>query len=226
MKVYVTPYGPFPRRILLYLAVKGITDVEVVNLITIRGETRTPEFYAKHFSGKVPLLELDDGRLVHESQPILQYLEDLYPEPPMMGENEAERRRVDLQVNLINEFYYYCFPSVCHTHPYLCRMVDQCHGIDLVTAPLWRSRMERISAVLGDDKWLAGNRVTIADCMLFGVMEYLRPMYDLFIPAHLYKLLEWYDRFRALPGLPLLKFPEWYYDEYIARYGDRTGTRL
>lgn len=221
MKAYLTPYGPFPRRVLLYMAVKGIEDVEVHKLITIRGETRTPEYLAINPTGKVPLLQLDDGRLVHESQPILQYLEDIYPDPPMAGTNEIERRHIDLQAGLINDFYYYCFLSVSHTHPYVSQGLVQIHEVDLVTAPLWRSRMERISSAMGNSDWLCGDRPTIPDCMLFGLFEYLRPMYDLFIPQHLHGLLAWYERFKALPALPLLDFPEWYHDEYIAKYGTR-----
>lgn len=222
MKVYVSPYAPFPRRVLLYLAVKGITDVEVVTLITIRGETRTSQFLSKNFTGKVPLLETDQGELVHESQSILQYLEERYPDPPMAGRTEAERRRVELQSGLINDFYYYAFLSSTNTHPYLSRGFRQSHDVDVVTSPLWRKRFEQIASVMGADAFLAGDVPTIPDCMLFGLVEYLGPLYGIFMPRHLKTLLAWYERFSRIPGLPLLEFPDWYHDEYIARYGSRT----
>lgn len=41
---------------------------------TNRGETRTPEFLAKNPNGRIPLLELPDGRLLAESNAILWYL--------------------------------------------------------------------------------------------------------------------------------------------------------
>ncbi|HTV70581.1 MAG TPA: glutathione S-transferase family protein [Rhizobiaceae bacterium] len=40
------------------------------------GSTRAPEFLAKNPNGKVPLLELDDGRFVSESNAMLLYLGD------------------------------------------------------------------------------------------------------------------------------------------------------
>lgn len=46
------------------------------------GETRTPEFLAKNANGKVPLLELDDGRLLSESNAILNFLADGTPYLP------------------------------------------------------------------------------------------------------------------------------------------------
>ncbi len=39
-----------------------------------RGETRTPEFLRKNLNGRVPVLELDDGRFLAESNAILIYL--------------------------------------------------------------------------------------------------------------------------------------------------------
>ena len=41
-----------------------------------QGETRTPEYLAKNANGKVPMLELDDGRILVESNAILCYLAD------------------------------------------------------------------------------------------------------------------------------------------------------
>lgn len=47
-----------------------------VEVDSTRGETRTADFLAKNANGKVPLLELDDGRLLPESNAILCYLAD------------------------------------------------------------------------------------------------------------------------------------------------------
>jgi glutathione S-transferase len=43
---------------------------------SVNGATRTPDFLAKNPNGKVPLLELADGRLLPESNAILCYLAD------------------------------------------------------------------------------------------------------------------------------------------------------
>ncbi len=47
---------------------------EWVEVDTLKKETRTPEFLARNPNGKIPLLELDDGRLLPESNAILCYL--------------------------------------------------------------------------------------------------------------------------------------------------------
>ena len=45
-----------------------------IEIDSTQGETRTPEFLAKNANGRVPLLELEDGRLLPESNAILCYL--------------------------------------------------------------------------------------------------------------------------------------------------------
>jgi glutathione S-transferase len=59
----------------LLLAQLGI-GYERVELDTYAGATRTPEFLAKNPNGRIPLLELDDGRRLAESDAILWYLAD------------------------------------------------------------------------------------------------------------------------------------------------------
>jgi glutathione S-transferase len=52
---------------------------ERVELDIMHNETRTPEFLAKNPNGRIPLLELDDGRLLPESNAILFYLAEGTP---------------------------------------------------------------------------------------------------------------------------------------------------
>jgi glutathione S-transferase len=49
---------------------------ERIELAIYAGATRTPEFLAKNLNGRIPLLELDDGRRLAESDAILWYLGD------------------------------------------------------------------------------------------------------------------------------------------------------
>ncbi|HTP38217.1 MAG TPA: glutathione S-transferase family protein [Steroidobacteraceae bacterium] len=47
---------------------------EYVEKDILRGETRTPEFLARNPNGRIPVLELDDGSFIFESNAILWYL--------------------------------------------------------------------------------------------------------------------------------------------------------
>jgi glutathione S-transferase len=59
-------------KVRLLLRQLGI-PFELVERDITKGETRTPEFLAKNPNGRIPLVELDDGRLLWESGAILLY---------------------------------------------------------------------------------------------------------------------------------------------------------
>ena len=58
----------------------------------LSGQNRTPEFLAKNPLGGLPVLELDDGSHLTESLAIIEYLEELHPEPSMIGTHAARAR--------------------------------------------------------------------------------------------------------------------------------------
>ena len=93
MKLYDFFFAPNPTKVRVYLAEKGI-DVPRVSLDIVRGENRTPEMLAKNPMGGLPFLELDDGSVITESLPIIEYFEELHPEPPMIGRDPLERAQV------------------------------------------------------------------------------------------------------------------------------------
>jgi glutathione S-transferase len=69
-------------KVRLLLAQLGIR-FELVEKDIVKGETRTPEYLAKNPNGRIPLLELEDGRRLAESNAILYYLADGTPLLPI-----------------------------------------------------------------------------------------------------------------------------------------------
>jgi len=49
-------------------------DYEWINVDILKGETRSASFLAKSPNGKIPILELDDGRILSESNAIMHFL--------------------------------------------------------------------------------------------------------------------------------------------------------
>ena len=98
MKLYMFQVAPNPTRVRLYLAEKAAGGAEIeleeVSLNLPKGEQKTPEQLARNPFGRLPVLELDDGTCLIESLPIIEYLEELHPDPPMIGTDPLERARV------------------------------------------------------------------------------------------------------------------------------------
>lgn len=73
-------------KIKLAMSLLGI-DYQWVPVDILKGETQTPEFLAKNPNGKIPVLELEDGSCLWESNAILNFLADgsaLLPSEPRL----------------------------------------------------------------------------------------------------------------------------------------------
>jgi glutathione S-transferase len=90
VKLYTHARSLSPRRLALCLAEKKLT-IPTVEVDIGASAHRAPEFLAKNPLGRVPLLELDGGRTLSESDAIIEYLEELHPEPPLLGRDAWQR---------------------------------------------------------------------------------------------------------------------------------------
>ena len=89
MKLFHGWLSSASRRVRLCLAEKGIA-YESVALDMGKQEHHAPEYLAMNPNGVVPAL-LHDGRSLYESSTICEYLDDLYPEPPLRPVDAYER---------------------------------------------------------------------------------------------------------------------------------------
>lgn len=103
MKLY-SSLGPNPRLARMFLMEKGI-EVERIHLDIITGENRSEDYAKKNIMQTTPTLELDDGTLLSESTVICEYLEEMKPDPVLIGSTAEERaetrrwaRRIDQDI--------------------------------------------------------------------------------------------------------------------------------
>ena len=85
MKLYDAPRCPYCARVRIALAEKGL-DYETVEVDLT---DRPPWIYELNATGRVPVL--DDGFVLPESPVIMEYLEERYPETPLLPESPADR---------------------------------------------------------------------------------------------------------------------------------------
>jgi glutathione S-transferase len=79
----------YHNKVRIALLEKGIAFEEDENV----KPSQKDEYVAKSPMGKVPYLEVD-GTRIRESSVILEYLEDAYPQPPLLPKDALERARV------------------------------------------------------------------------------------------------------------------------------------
>jgi len=93
MKLYDFKMAPNPRRVRVFLAEKGIEiPTEEVDLGS--KAQLSEDYLAVNPMAEVPALVLDDGTVLTESTAICRYLEEVYPDPPLMGRNAIEKGQV------------------------------------------------------------------------------------------------------------------------------------
>ena len=62
MRLFTSPRAPNPRRVLMFIAEKAITGIEIVPVDLAQGQHRSEGFLALNPLGQVPVLDLGDGR--------------------------------------------------------------------------------------------------------------------------------------------------------------------
>ena len=93
MKLYDYAMAPNPRRVRVFAAEKGIDlGKEQVDLGS-RGQL-DDAYKGKNPWVEVPALELDDGTIITESTAICHYLENLFPDPPLLGRTPVEKAQI------------------------------------------------------------------------------------------------------------------------------------
>jgi glutathione S-transferase len=82
MKLYDFLPCPFGQKVRIVLAEKSLT-YELIQIDLAQGDQRRPEFQRLNPFARVPVL-VDEDTTVYDSTIIIEYLEDEYPEPPML----------------------------------------------------------------------------------------------------------------------------------------------
>jgi glutathione S-transferase len=197
MKLY-TSIGPNPGVVAMFLAEKGVT-LEQVNVDLMGGENRQAAHVARNPAGQTPALELDNGAYIAEITAICEYLDEKFPNPPLIGSTPEERaetrmwtRRIDLNIlePLTSGFRYAEGLPIFQSRV---RCIPQAAD-DLKT--LAQERLTWLDGLIAGKTWLAGDRFTLADIMLFVFLQFGTQVGQPINPANK-NIVAWLDRVAA-----------------------------
>jgi glutathione S-transferase len=149
----------YHNKVRIALLEKGVAFEEDANVKPSQEEA----YVAKSPMGKVPYLEVN-GTRIRESSAILEYLEDAFPQKPLLPKDPIERARVRELVIFIE----------LHLELVARRMYGMLAGGKPVSDET-RQRVEKdlakgvraLKAVAKLDPFIAGKDLTIADCAAF-----------------------------------------------------------
>ena len=136
---------------------------ERVEVDILRGETRTPAFLARNPNGRIPVLELEDGTCIAESNAILFYLADgsrLLPPDPLA-------RALTLQWLFFEQYSHEPFIAVArHWMQHMEMTADQRAQLPAKQEG-GRAALAVMETHLGRSGWFGGDAMTIADIALY-----------------------------------------------------------
>jgi len=213
----VTYYGhwicPFAKRVKFTLANRGIEHDEV-NVPPTAARPKDfvvpPEFVANSPKGEVPMIRYRDRYLV-DSIPIMEFLENCYPQTPMLPENPGERQYVLNRVRWLDAFLMMPAAKVYYgTKPGVIEQGSRDLSLTLKKMEEW----------LEERPWLAANGPTLAESVAIPIYVRLNGLRRLGfghegpgprVEAHM-------ARCRELPGWKAVEWNEAQEDEFVGRF--------
>ena len=200
MKLYDSRRAPNPRRVRWFMAEKGIEDIEVIDVDIFGGQHRTPEYLAKAGLPNVPALEMDNGQTITESVAICRYLETVYPQPNLFGEEACEAaviemwsRRTEMLVSTP------LMMAVRHAHPALAAIETQVPELAANGRATAEKGLKMLDRRLAESAFIASDRVTMADILAATGIDFAR-MVRFRPDAELVNVKRWLDEMMARPA--------------------------
>ena len=175
MKLYSSKLAPSPLKVLIFLKEKGILDqVEVIDLDLGKLEHKTPEYKAIAPNSRVPALKLDDDTIILETTAICRYLESLYPEPNLFGENSIEIASIEMWYSRVTyELVVPLMHGFRHTHPHMSQMENQNQEYGLAQRELAVKSLDAYDKIIASREYIAGERFTYADIQMVTSLQFL-----------------------------------------------------
>jgi len=178
VKLYCVGVAPNPTKVMLYLAEKAAGGaaiaIEQVAVKLMQGEQSEPTHRARTPFASVPVLELGPDDYIIESLTIMEYLEELHPDPCMIGATPRERARyreleriADLRVlNPLGRAIHATNSPIG---------LPASEDIAAAGRAVYTGGLGYFDEVLGDGRpFVAGDTVSMADCTLAAALQFGR----------------------------------------------------
>tara|TARA_B100000579_G_C22599563_1_gene741987 strand:+ start:51 stop:662 length:612 start_codon:yes stop_codon:yes gene_type:complete len=174
LKLYSSPVAPSPRKVLIFIAEKGIENIEVENLDIGKMEHKTPEYKKIAPNSRIPALVLDDGQVILETTAICRYLECIYPDPNLFGQNSMEIAQIEMWYSRVSfELMMPLMHGFRHTHPHMSALEEQNNDFGLAQREIAVKSLKYYEEVISGKDFVACNRFSYADIQMTVSLQFL-----------------------------------------------------
>lgn len=190
VKLFGLSPSPFSQRVIWALKLKGISYEYVEEDLSNKSNLLLQ--YNPIFK-KIPVL-VHDGKPIAESMVILEYIDNTWPENPLLPKDPHERSLVRFWAKFIDERT----KPMMSFFTYVGEQQEKAMNDNLQTLRIIEEH------ALGEQKFLGGDRIGLADIALGWIIHTLAAMEEIvgvkFVQADTFPLLHaWMNNFREIP---------------------------
>lgn len=209
LKLYHLDRSPFGWKVRLVLAEKNVPYESIIPV----NKSEDPHFARLNPYRLTPVLQLEDGRTIYESSVINEYLDEVYPDPPMFPKDPYERARIRILEDTTDQYLYATLKEVRaaqydYEPPWL--VPKKAGRIDHAALETSRTKLHAqlagLESVLEGKTWFGGEMFSIADAALTppltGSLEAMGVLPD---PKRYPNLAAWRGRVVERPSYPASK---------------------
>jgi glutathione S-transferase len=163
-KLHSADLSPYSARVRMQIYAKGITDI----VCELPEHWGMPKFRERFPIGRVPVLDID-GDMLPESEVIAEYLEDIYPEPSLLGTTPRETAHIRTLARLSDIYIINNMFMLSRRTGALSRRTPTAARNDDVSEQLAGEVVRNLKALdklIGTDGFACCGRITLADCAL------------------------------------------------------------
>ena len=208
MKFYDFSMAPSPRKVRMLIQEKGL-DIPTEQIDLRSKQQFTDEFRQINPNCTVPVLQLDDGKIICESEAICRYLEELHPEPALFGSSAWEKAQVNEWSRRIELDGYLAVAEAFRNRGsfYKDRAIPGTLPVEQIPDLIQRGtkRVKHFYTQLDQEleqqssQWLAGEQFSMADIMAYIVIDFSKRL-ELQPEPGLGALHAWYQRVAQRPS--------------------------
>jgi glutathione S-transferase len=203
-------FAPSPWIVWIFAQEKGVTmERRIVDLFS-RENRREPFLSQVNPFGELPAIVIEDGTAITEITPICEYIEELHPNPPLIGATPVERAETRMWVRRIEQKIAEPMGEGFSAEEGR-EFFEKDKALDGVftksvlpleaAAVLKRRAHEKMiwfDRLFADDGWVCGSRFTLADIYLYCFLQF-GENHDQPIPPEAPALRRFFDRMKARP---------------------------
>lgn len=201
-RIFGANYSVYVRIVRLALAEKGV-DYDLLPVDVFAEDGLPPDYLDRHPFGRIPAFE-HGGFALYETGAITRYIDEAFDGPGLQLTDIRERARCNQLISIADS---YAYPNLvwgifveCVEKPAQGTVADEAAISDFL--PKAATCLKAMAELMGDNPWLAGQALSLADLYAAPMMDYFlkAPEGQDMIARH-DNLAAWWSRIASRPSM-------------------------